>query len=379
MIGDRAELHQTEEHSVAVPDVDGIGGQPTSPVQQLLRFFPNLWRAIRLPDDQQSAEEAASSFFRFFRSKHVADLRMIFLLATVGAAIIAVFLLVWGSFALIGPVLTVYGAITAWAYLGAVNRLGVVDLFACEIKTLCRVGTIIDVGERYIRSFKTGPADTETTRSANFVSQEDYFPIFDGNSRDLEALEALVVGNITEFYTYMKATRDSQRKLAETATSPSPQKQDAKEELDPWRAAMANLIYMLYLGFESGRKAIEDLIEFEPTRAEARMIILITELPCYAFLRENFKDDELRSERLKLRQEVYRVVVPKLLRAARAQHGKNEDAWQPAMRTAGELERRYDEMRAACEEIATKPALRPSPHAGPTVSDANSDKVKISG
>jgi hypothetical protein len=88
------------------------------------------------------------------------------------------------------------------------------------------------------------------------VSQEDYFPIFDANSQDLETLEALVVGHITEFYTYMKASRDCQRKLAQAQTV-----EDAKE-------AAANIVYMLFLGYESARKAISDLVEFQPLERE---------------------------------------------------------------------------------------------------------------
>ena len=45
-----------------------------------------------------------------------------------------------------GPAITICGAIVAWAYVSASKRLGIIDLFACEIKTLCRVGTIFDVG-----------------------------------------------------------------------------------------------------------------------------------------------------------------------------------------------------------------------------------------
>ena len=44
-----------------------------------------------------------------------------------------------------GPAITICGAIVAWAYVSASKQLGIIDLFACEIKTLCRVGTIFDV------------------------------------------------------------------------------------------------------------------------------------------------------------------------------------------------------------------------------------------
>ena len=149
----------------------------------------------------------------------------------------------------------------AWAYLTASKRLGVVDLFACEIATLCRVGTIFNVGQQRVETWRriderktmdsqtrSIPRSPRSPAPGNYVSQEDYFPIFDANSQDLETLEALVVGHITEFYTYMKASRDCQRKLAQAQTV-----EDAKE-------AAANIVYMLFLGYESARKAISDLV-----------------------------------------------------------------------------------------------------------------------
>src|ERR1700693_6256018 len=36
-----------------------------------------LWRAYSAPESQLTEEEAASTLFRFFRSKHVVDLRLI--------------------------------------------------------------------------------------------------------------------------------------------------------------------------------------------------------------------------------------------------------------------------------------------------------------
>ena len=240
----------------------------------------------------------------------------------------------------VGPAIPIYGAIAAWAYLNATTRLGVVDLFACEISTLCRVGTIFDIGKRYVAMYHSGAIDKQTAHSAKFVSSEDYFPIFDNNSRDLEALEALVVINITEFYTYMKATRDSQRKLADTEL---PQAPFTGSEPDLWHVALANMIYMLYLGYESARKAVKDLIEFEPTRAEDTMVILLSELACYAFLSSYFKDDELRSARLELRRADYVQSVRALYSKVAGSHGDNEKYWAPARETAPELKKRFEE------------------------------------
>jgi|SRR5271168_3462967 len=56
------------------------------------------------------------------------------------------------------PVLAVFGGVLAWAYQVASARLGVVDLFACEISTLCRVAAVVDTVRRYVDKFDQGPA-----------------------------------------------------------------------------------------------------------------------------------------------------------------------------------------------------------------------------
>jgi hypothetical protein len=236
--------------ALTVSDDKLTSAEQASTLFWFFRSFRTLSRALLLPERRLSAKESASTLFRFFRSKHVADLRLIFVLATIGIIIhVGVVLRLEGlsasesSLGYIGSGLGLYGVVSAWAYLTAANRLGVVDLFACEISTLCRVGTIVDIAKRYVELHERSAIDAETAHAAGFVSEEDYFPIFDSNSRDSQALEALVVINITEFYTYMKATRDSQRKLADTKPSPAPQ---AGSTPDPWHAALANMIYMLF-------------------------------------------------------------------------------------------------------------------------------------
>jgi hypothetical protein len=52
---------------------------------------------------------------------------------------------------------------------------------------------------------------------------------------------------------------------------------------DDWHHAVCNVIYMQFLGLESARKAIEGLVEFEPTRAENIFTILLSELVAYGF------------------------------------------------------------------------------------------------
>jgi hypothetical protein len=103
---------------------------------------------------------------------------------------------------------------------------------------------------------------------------------------------------------------------------------------------MLDLVYMIFLGYEAGRKAIGHLIEFEPSAAENSIVILITELTCYRLLINNLKDDRLRYPRLKLRQEDYRKIVPKLYRAIDSH--RLEGYWRPACELLPQLKERYE-------------------------------------
>ena len=98
---------------------------------------------------------------------------------------------------------------------------------------------------------------------------------------------------------------------------------------------MCSVVYMQFLAFESGRKAIKDLVEFEPTQAEDMITILLSELVAYGFLREQFTGD-LRERRLAARDAGYRRDVPELYQLVtngngpamgrRARHRQRDDA-----------------------------------------------------
>jgi hypothetical protein len=336
--------------------------------------------------------DQAATVDRLFASQHVKDLRLI--VATALIAVLLIFVIGvllsynemprqlsgfptrhanWSSlhlvFAVAGtflpifvPVLAVFGVILAWAYQVGSVRLGVVDLFACEISTLCRVTTIVDTVRRYVEKFDHGPpAKPAGTRAPNppahqFTSQENYFPVFEGNARDLQALEARVVINITAFYTYMKAVRDSLRALAEITPGPEEFRSPPdKAALDgPWHEAVRNVVYMLFLGLESARHAIEDLVEFEPEKAERSIVILISELKAYGFLRNQFDEQDMHYQRIMMREPEYRDVVQRLLRSVAAGMAKETAeaetelrrpplafGWEPAGRLLSEFQSRY--------------------------------------
>jgi len=330
---------------------DRVSGGP-------LQFF--WWLVTRLNKDE------SSTLHRFAVSRHVADLRWIVLFCLVlalSAGAIALWA-IWhlmpmeksiaASSACVAALLGVLGAVVAWSYQTAAVRLGVVDLFACEIGTLCRVGAVIDVAKGMIaqaHQLERHDAVAERNASHGFTSEEEYFPVFTSNARDLQILEADVVVNITAFYTYMKAMRDTFRKLAVLPP------QAPGERANPRYEVMRSAIYMLFLAFESARKAIDDLIEFEPLRAECQIAILLTEVEAFQFLLEKQPKD-FRRVRLELREPDYARLVRKVCakvktearkhidptrhsRAACIQEQKRHQAWVMAESPADELRDRW--------------------------------------
>ncbi|HEV2954793.1 MAG TPA: hypothetical protein VGX95_01625 [Xanthobacteraceae bacterium] len=267
----------------------------------------------------------------------------------------------------IGAIALAGATIMSWAYQTGSKRLGVVDLFACEIATLCRVGTVVKFFPNMLTQYNSiGSAPKQPVPSEHpaqalrFSSEENYFPVFETNSRDLQILEADVVNNVTAFYTYMKATRDMLRKLGDLRLSGVP----ADEE----RKAVINVIYMVFLAYESARRAIDYLIEFEPTHAEDTIVLLFTELPAFRFLRaiyapEGKFPDEIRAQRLQLRFAEYQEFIPALCREVGKRAHRKE--WQKASSMVDGLTRAF----AAVQAEATKqpasiaPADQPSPAA----------------
>jgi hypothetical protein len=284
----------------------------------------------------------------------------------------------------IGGLVAVFGGILSWCYQTGNTRLGTVDLFACEITTLCRICVINGLANTCIKTFQ-GRLSRHTAKSKrgtglepqfmSFDSHEAYTPIFDGNAKELRNLSVKAVINVTAFYTYWKSTRDAFRKVASLAD-----KAAAEAGREPWRDAMRNVIYMQFLAAESARKAVRDLIEYEPNRAENEITILLNELPAYKFLLEEFRED-VRHERLALRQERYLAVVPEVidrvrkgqakfeaLQASAAPFPRRHDVeelrrdWAKAHRMLDSLREVYEEsiLRVPKKSVGTRPSLKKS-------------------
>jgi hypothetical protein len=235
----------------------------------------------------------------------------------------------------------------------------VVDLFACEISTLCKATTVADTVRRYVEKLEKGP-DPASARASHatapqFTSQENYFPVFENCTRDLQTLEARVVINITAFYTFMKAVRDSMR--MQSGINPPSADLKLRSNKTPvsgcWQEGARNGVYMMFLGLESARLALAELVEFQPENAERSIMVLISELEAYCFLRGQFTDEkDVHRQRLLLRESDYRRVVPELFRAVEAGRSGEKNGtefpepelWEPAWRLLPELDRRYREV-----------------------------------
>ena len=279
-------------------------------------------------------KHSAETVDRLIYSMHVEDLRWVARVTLLGAVLavsaIVIIVPVMGKLSegsklydallpfQISAVLAGAGGVFAWCYKTGSERLGIVDLFACEITTLCRICTINGLTNTCIASFELDDRHNELDeRFTHFDSSEAYTPVFDANAKELQSLNVKVVTNITAFYTYWKSTRDAFRRLANTkatATAVPNIRNDA------WHRAMRNVIYMQFLTLESARKAVRDLIEFEPASAENTITILLSELPAYRFLLDNFEEGDVRHTRLKLRQDRYQDVVPNVYYYTKSMH-----------------------------------------------------------
>ena len=291
-------------------------------------------------------EYSGETIDRLLYSKHVKDLRLIAGICTyaaLGLIVLAVFAALgllltnaanWDLKTLVPLGIAVFAGLSgviAWCYKTGSARLGMVDLFACEITTLCRICVINNLTNSCIIAFELHVGQRPETKEHTiegaharfrlFNSSEGYTPIFDSNAKELQNLDVRVVNNVTAFYTYWKSMRDAFRRLADTDRDKKNFVVEPKNS--PWPRAMRNVIYMHFLACESGRKAIRDLIEFQPNNAENTLTILLCELPSWRFLVDNFDANDatdVRYKRLALRETILRDEIPKFLDQVQKQY-----------------------------------------------------------
>ena len=110
------------------------------------------------------------------------------------------------------------------------------------------------------------------------------------------------------------------------------------------------MIYMQFLVYESARRAVNELIEFQPNQAESIVNILCSELVTFPYLQTSYQDD-YHGPRLRLRCEEYTMIVPQLYCTIMAAEHPN---WNRAKSIARELMRRYRNM---CAHLHLEPRI----------------------
>lgn len=312
---------------------------------------------------QLSLGDETSTLAKFAHSRHLADLRLIMAIVTIIISVAASVALlisfqhevasqwpnlhethswwIWVRIAfasianffvnagtILGAVGVFAGGVFAWTYQAFRARLAVIAMLAEEITALCRVMAMGGWVENYIAFDAVKTAGGENMR---LPQQESYPFVFDLLIKDVQQLDHLTVANVTAFYSHMKITRDSIRKLADI--------QPADPDLNSkWRFAITNVIYSQFLALQSARAAISDLVEFEPILAENLITILLSELVAYSFLRQQFTG-VLRQRLLEARDGAYRRDIPALHRLVMLGQGER---WDTAKDLSVEMMKRYD-------------------------------------
>lgn len=318
-----------------------------------------MWNPIRALakrcQKRKLAEGPVSNNLQLCVSQHLGDYQWL----AVGAVALMVGgfgLLFAALFGLQSPQATIgLGLITAaittfnWVYQAANRRLGVVDLFATEIVSLCKVCLVTDFAKKSI-AFAQIARDGRKPTAHAVDTKEQYTPIYEKSAPDLQVLDSTVVTAVTQFYTFRSTMADCLR----SAT--------AADDVVAAVAQYDQMIYMQFLMYECARLATEQLIEFEPDKAEHHVTILCSELPLFSFLICRYRDDASANflyRRLCLRVKDYVKDTADLVKQIHdvEKFGSEElkRSWRNAITTCIELSIRYKEFLEA-----TKPELSPS-------------------
>lgn len=309
---------------------------------------------------RRTLEEKGPSltFARLCTSRHLQDLQWLVSIVLIWIVLLAVLVVTKLIFDLkilpsvdskyVTAVIGAGAAILAWTYQSGSRRIGAVDLFACEISVICRVFIVIDYAKlcverankelEIIDRLPQVAKEHGELKPQKFTAEEQYTPAYDNHLSELEPLDVDVVTHVTQFYTYRKTMIDYLRAI------------DAAESVTGRSILLVQMIYMQFLMYESGRKAIGDLIEFEPNKAESLVNIICSELVVFQFLRTYYRDD-YRGKRLLLRCEQYQEIIPSLYNNIMS---KSHPNWRRAQTTAPEMAERYIN---TCKALGLEPGI----------------------
>jgi hypothetical protein len=247
--------------------------------------------------------------------------------------------------------LAVAGTLASWVYQSANRRIGVVDLFACEVSSLCKVALVTNFAENSVKRHQQLGTIAKLT-PAQLDSRESYTPIYDKSASDLQSLEREAVTSVTAFYTYRRTVMDYLRAALAADSGAAAQ------------AVYEQMIYMLFLMLESARQAVEELTEFQPERDETLVTVYCSELPLFAFLLDRHRgipEADFKYQRLILRIRGYDDAVADLVYRietvdlSKLKKGPAWETWQKAQTTCVELRNRYGRLWQASQPDFPRP------------------------
>ena len=255
-----------------------------------------------------AGRSSLSHFRRFCTSGHTRDL---FVICCGAVVLIAAFVGLW-AYPLFAPesplfapekggmglptewgglLITAVLGIIGWSYQSANTRFGVADLFAGEIGALCRIAAVGGIMEQFAKRYYAGECQSPPASTSN-----DYFAVFNNNSKDMEVLDGDVVGAVTQFYANIKIFQDCLHQ-------PAPPGADPKL----CRVQQLTAIYYGFLAFESARLAMAALVDDRERSEEGILTAMLSELPAYFLLYGELlqREDDVRWQRIAARRNGY--------------------------------------------------------------------------
>jgi len=251
-------------------------------------------------------------------SSHNVDLAALPVFFTAAFALLAATLLIhfakssadgqdWAVKTFLGSaVIGLYGTILLKLLDIAQKRLSVVDIFSSELVSAGRVFLSTDLVGETIALYALADAGFGPLlgKVSEVKRTENYFAILEKNSSDLGMLASNIIDDITSFYIFAKASRDTMARAALW-----------KEEFyvdDLKKADIARIAYCLFLMAIHGRKAVEALIEETELRHYATSVYSGIELKCFLFLYAALNEGDWRHKRLSMRKDRYMAMIKQI-------------------------------------------------------------------
>jgi hypothetical protein len=253
--------------------------------QALVKIFERRQNAVNgAGPPVEDLHWEAPSVWKTLGSRHNRDIMLLFfiyLIVLVGFAILAYVALQWLGGKQNDITNILFGSVIGGTFFGLLTRMwdllakrqSTINLFVSEMLSLGRVffaGNIIGSFALLYHSPGTLAGFADSAR------KENYFGTFERNSPELANLEPTVVNDVVAFYSFLKASRD--------ATGALQLWEKPGHTLVMKQHDVVVIVYLCFLMFLHGRRALEALVEKTENRDVCQNIYIGLELQCLSFL-----------------------------------------------------------------------------------------------